>query len=327
MFRRLLAGAVLVAGLAVPVRAAEVDPLLPAQTESVLYVNVRQILDSDLIKKYALGQIRQALEGNEAKKMLDNLGLDPLRDVDRVTAGSWGQGQDDMNAVFIVRGKFDPEKLFKAAQDAARNMGDQIAIVEDGKYKLVKFTPEDSPRPIFASVADEKTIIAGTDRKLVTDALAAAEKGAKPQLKRDLAALILQQDEKASMYAAGLVTGQTEGLAIPPGIPGVDAQKLAKQLENLHSFAMTVRLTDDVSLEVAMGMKDTDAADDFGDTVEGLIGTVKGFLPLLTAQQPNAKPLVDEITKTLRSRVKDKDVLVSLRLSADAIGRVAGGDD
>lgn len=327
MFRRLLAGAVLAAGLAAPVRAAEVDPLLPAETESILFVNVRQVLESELIKKYALGQIKQALGGNDARKMLEKLGLDPLKDVDRVTAGSWGKGQEDMNAVFVVRGKFDPEKLFKAAQEEGRNNGDKIAIVEDGKYKLVKFTVDNSPKPIFAAVADEKTIIAGTDKKLVTDTLAVAEKGAKPQLKKELAALLLKQDEKASLFAVGLTEGKTEGVQIPPGLPGVDPAKLQKQLENLKTFAMTVRLTEDVSLEVAMGMKDTDAADDFGATVEGLLGTVKQFLPLLAGQQPNAKPLIDEVNKTLKSKVKEKDVTVTLSLSAESIGKATDGGD
>jgi hypothetical protein len=329
MFRRVLVGAALAAGLSASARAAEVDPLLPPETESVLFVNVRQILDSDLVKKYALGQIKQALAGNDAKKMLDKLGLDPLKDVDRVTVGSWGKDKEDMNAVFIVRGKFDPQKLFKAAEEEAKNNGDKIAIVTDGEYKLVKLTTDESPKPIFAAVMDdEKTIIAGTDKKLVSDVLTAAKKGtAKPRLKKDLAALVLKQDEKASMFAAGLTEGKIENVQIPPGLPGVDPAKLAKQLEKLQNFAMTLRLTEDVSLEVAMGMKDTDAADDFGATVDSLIGTVKQFLPLLAGQQPKAKPLVDEITKSLKSKVKDKDVLVTLKLSADAIGKATGGDD
>ncbi len=327
MVRRLLVGAVLAAGLAAPARAAEVDPLLPAETESILFVNVRQVLESELVKKYALGQIKQALEGNDAKKMLERLGLDPLKDVDRVTAGSWGKDKEDMNAVFVVRGKFDPEKLFKAAQEEAKNNGDKIAIVEDGKYKLVKLTVEKSPKPVYAAVANEKTIVAGTDKKLVTDALGAAEKGAKPQLKKDLAALLLKQDEKASMFAVGLTEGKTGDVQIPPGLPGVDPAKLQKQLENLKTFAMTLRLTEDVNLEVAMGMKDADAADDFGATVKGLIDTVKSFLPVVAQGNPNAKPLVDEVNKTLTSKIKDKDVTVSLALSAASIGKATGGGD
>jgi hypothetical protein len=327
MFRRLLVGAVLAAGLAAPARAAEVDPLLPAETESVLVVNVRQILESGLIKKYALEHIKQALEGNDAKQMLEKLGLDPLKDVDRIAAGSWGKGPEDMNAVFVVRGKFDPVKLFQAAQEQAKADGDKIAIVEDGKYKLVKITVDDSPKPIFAAVADGKTIVAATDKKLVTDTLSAAEKGAKPQLKKELAALLAKQDEKASLFAVGLTEGKTEGVQIPPGLPGIDPAKLQKQLENLRTFAMTVRLTEDVNLDVVMGMKDTDAADDFGTTVDGLLTTVKGFLPIVAGQNANAKPLIDEINKSLKSKVKEKDVTISLALSAEAIGKAAGGAD
>ena len=47
-----------------------VSMILPEATESVLFVNVRQVIDSEVVKKFALGQIKQALQGNDAKKML-----------------------------------------------------------------------------------------------------------------------------------------------------------------------------------------------------------------------------------------------------------------
>ena len=128
---RWLFAAALLAVAAAPVRAAEIDVLLPAETESVMFVNVRQVLDSDLVKKYALGQIKQALQGNDAQKMLKGLGLDPLKDIDRVTIGSWGKGPEDMQAVAIVRGKFDPEKVLNAARDQAGKNADKMAIVEE----------------------------------------------------------------------------------------------------------------------------------------------------------------------------------------------------
>lgn len=325
MFRRLLAGAVLAAAVAAPLRAAEVDPVLPAETESVVYVNVRQILDSELVKKYARAQIEQFLKGQEAQQTLKKLGLDPLKDINQVTAGSWGKGPDDMQVVFDVRGKFDPEKLFKAAQEEAKTKGDEIAIVEEGKYKLIKLTQKNEKRPFYVAVANDKTIVGATQKKLAVNAIEAAEKGGKPQLKKELADLVQKQDEKASMYAVGVVAGKIEGVQIPQGLPGVDPAKLSKQLEKMQNFAMTVRLTSDVNLDVVMGMKNTDAADDFGASVKQLLNTVKQFLPLIAGQQPQAKPLVDEVTKTLNSKVAGKDVEVTLKLTADAIGKAAGG--
>ena len=325
---RLVFGAVLTAAVAAPARAAEIDPLLPAETEGVVFVNVRQILDSELIKKYALGQIKQALEGNDAQKAIKELGLDPLKDVDRVSVGLWGK-QEDMNGVFVIRGKFEPAKLFDAAEKASKNKGDQIEIVSEGKYKLVKVTPKEggpgNQKPVYLSVADEKTVIAATDPKLAVKTVETAEKGAKPALKKDLAALVLKQDEKASVFVCGLVDGKVSEL--PPGfnIPNIDAKELQQQLATLQSVALTIRLTDDVGLEVAAGMKDAESATAFGATATKLVETAKVFLPFAGAQQPQAKPVIDDLVNTLKSSVKESSVVISLKLSSDAIAKAAEG--
>ena len=85
---RTLMGAALVLGLTTTARAAEPDKLLPADTDTVAVVNLRQIIDSDIIKKYALEQIKQLLDGQDAKQILTDLGLDPLKDVEKVVIGS-----------------------------------------------------------------------------------------------------------------------------------------------------------------------------------------------------------------------------------------------
>ena len=331
MLRRLILGAVAVLGvgpLAPTARAAELDMPAPKETESIVFVNVRQMIDSPLVKKYALGQVKQMMAGNdEVQKTLKDLGLDPLKDIDRVTLASWGKGPEDTQAVGVVKGTFDPVKLFDAAKKAADKDGDKVAIVNDGAVKLVKFTVENQPKPFYLTVADDNTIVAGNDKALVTKSLLAVREKAKPEIKKDLAKLLLKQDEKASMYAVALVDGSS--ITIPPNvnIPGVESEKLAKQLEKLKNFAMSLNLTDDVNLELNMGMADADGASAFGDTVSGLIGTVKGFIPLVTGQQPQLKPLTDEINKTLKSSVKGDVVQLSLKLSAEAIGKASGQGD
>lgn len=324
-FTRPILGLVLLAGLAAPVRAAEVDPLLPAETEGVVQINFRQILESDLIKKYALEQIKQALQGADAKKMMETVGVDPLKDIDRATISFWGKDPQDMNGVGIIRGKFDPAKLYKAVEEITKKEPEKAEIVTEGTYKMVKVNPEkEGSKPVYISVADEKTIVAGSSAKLVASTLSAAAKAGKPQVKKELAAVILAQDEKASLFMCGLTEGKVD---VPPGlnIPGVDGAKLAKQLETMKSFSLTINVTGDVSLEVGMGMKDADSADDFANTVDGLVNTAKTFLPLLAAQQPAFKPLVDEVTKSLKSKVKDTNVTLSLKVTAEAIGMVTGG--
>jgi hypothetical protein len=325
---RLGAGLLAAAALAAPARAAEINPILPPETEAVFSVNMRQILDANLVKKFVLGQAKQMLAGNDAAKELKELGLDPLKDIDSLTGGTWGKG-DDGNVVFVVKGRFDLDKMFAAAEARAKAEGDKVKIVSEGKYKLVQLTLDNVPKPVLVTFADDKTIVGSFDKKQAVAAADLAKAGGnKPQLKKDLAALVLKQDEKASLYMCGLVD-KFDGL--PPGvgggIPGVDAAKLGEQLKSLRSVAMTLKLTEDVALDVDMGMADTESATEFGGTLSQLVGTAKGFLPLVAGQNPNAKPLADEVANTLKSSVKEKEVSLTLKLSGDAIGKAAGGGD
>ena len=328
MLRRLFLAATVTAGLsmAASARAAEIDTLLPSETESVVFVNVKQILASDIVKKYALGQLKQMMESNEdAQRMMKDLGIDPMKDIDRVTAGTWGKDKDDMKVVAIVRGKFDPTKLMAAAEKEAKTNGDKVAVVAEGKYKLIKFTNEKSPKPFYASAADETTLVGSTDKKLLVGVLDAAAEKSKPTVKKELAQLLLKMDEKASMYLCGVVDGSKVEIPANLNIPNVDGAKLAKQLEKLTNLSFTVRITDEFTLDGSAGMKDSDAADDLGATLEQLVGTVKGFLPLVTMQQPKFKTLAEEVGKTLKSKVKDKDVTLGLKISGESIDKAAGG--
>lgn len=324
--RRLLAAAAIGLGLAAtPVRAADVDNLIPAETESYLQINMKQIIESDLFKKYALANLKQALQGNEAQKTLETLGLDPLKDIDTITAGFWGDDPQNMKGLLVVRGKFNPTKLFEAVEAAAKKDGDKVSIVKDGDYTLVKITANNRPEPFFASVANENTIVGGTDKKLVTNAMKASDSKAKPALKKELAELVAKMDSKASMFGCGVSTGKVGD--IPP-IPGIDdPEKLKKQLEKLESSSMTLKVTGDVSLEIMMSMKDTAAADDFGATVDDLLGKAKALLPLLAGQAPQMKPIITDITKSLKSKVEKKDIAISVKLTGGSIGKAAGSDD
>src|SRR5262249_27296941 len=113
-----LAAAALLAG---PAAAADVNRYLPDDTEVVVFVNVRQLLDSPLVKKHALEQVRAALKDNAGgQKFFGAVGLDPLRDISSVTLAA--PGSDVQNrALFIVSGNFNVERIHAAADEAARS--------------------------------------------------------------------------------------------------------------------------------------------------------------------------------------------------------------
>src|SRR6266446_1191924 len=87
-YRWLLASALL--AFVLPIRAAEVDKYLPTETEFVSHVNVKQLLDSAIVKKHAVDKLRDLLKGqDQASAVLEALGFDPFKDLASVTiAGS-----------------------------------------------------------------------------------------------------------------------------------------------------------------------------------------------------------------------------------------------
>jgi hypothetical protein len=330
-----LLAAVLAVSVAAAARSADVDPLLPKETEQVVHVNVKQILESDIVKTYALGQIKQAMQGEDVKKQLEALGLDPLKDVEKLTVGFWGKDQSDMNAVVVLRGKFDPKKIFESAKAEAAKSPDKLSIEDEGDAKLVKIA-NDSGKPFFLTVADDKVVIGGTDKKLVAAALDGFNKKEKAKLGKELTALVLKQDDKASMYFCGVVEGKIDADKIPDDAFnqlkafGIDGEAMKKQISAMSTVAMTLRLGKEVAMDITMGMKDEDTAEEFGGkkgSLTKLIETGKQFLPLLGGQQPKAKGLIDDVSKTLTSKVKGKDVTLSVAVTADAIGSAVGKDE
>lgn len=324
---------VLTAGVAASARAAEVEPLLPKETEQVVHANFKQMLDSDIIKKYAMGQIKQALQGEDVKGMLEALGLDPLKDIESASAGLWGKGEET-NAVGVIKGKFDAKKLFDAAKAEADKNKDKVEIVtekaDDKEVTLVKMTQGEG-KPTYLTVADDKTILFSTDKKFALAALNGFNKKEKAKLSKELTALVLKQDEKASLYYCAVTEGMVKDL--PAGAfdglknVGVDGEKMEEQVKKMQTIAVTINLGKEVKFSAVAGMKDADAAEEFTGTLDKLLDTAKTFLPLVGGQQANLKTLIDDLTKSIGVKAKDKDVTLSFQLSAKAISDAAGKDE
>lgn len=316
---RLGLAAVLFAAVAAPARAAEPDKLLPADADTIAFVNFKQIVGADVVKKYALDQIKQALEGQDAKKLLEEMGLDPMKDIETVWVGMSGSGPDNTKALVVFHGKFDPDKLLKAAEAVTKKDGEKFSIVKDGNTRMFKYQPEQG-NPVYGTVVSDSTVIAATDKKIIATALAQAEGDKKAPITAELAALVKGMDEKASMFAVSSVKGKFDTTKFPPQSP-IDLSGLEKTLPKTNTLSMVLRVTADVNLEVTFGMKDEDAAEDMGAAMAKLIKDIGGFVPALVAFEPKAKPLGD-ILKTVTSDVKKKDVVIKGKVTGDIIGKL-----
>ncbi|HYH63917.1 MAG TPA: hypothetical protein VD866_04395 [Urbifossiella sp.] len=295
-----------------PARGADVDPLLPADADVVMSVNVRQALQSDIVKQYALDSLKKKLQENDVQTILRDLGLDPLKDLDRVVVGMSGNDNTDFKYLVIVHGTFDPEKLYKAAEAQTRKDADHYALVKDGKDVMFKYTP-DSGNPYYATVVDDKTIIVSGDKKGISTALAVPAKS-KADLGREMNALVKGMDDKATLWAVAVPNGRLDmgKLKGPAANPAV-----AAQLANLQSLSTVLRVEKDVNLTINLGMKDAAAAEETGKTLGGLLR----LLPVLAANQAELKALV-EPARSLKAEVKDRNVVITGKLAGTTIGEL-----
>ncbi len=305
-------------------RAAEADKLLPAESDTVVYVNFKQIVEADVVKKYAIDQIKQALAGQDAKKLLEDMGLDPMKDIEKVWVGMSGSGEDT-KALVVIHGKFEPEKLFKAAEATTKKDGDKFSMVKDGNTTMFKYQPEQG-NPVYGTVANETTVIAATDKKIIATALKAAEGTKKAPIKPELTELIKGFDEKTtSMFAVALVKGKFENQKLGGGMLPIDLSGLEKSLPKTDTMSVVVKVSADINLEIVLGMADEDAAEDMAGAIAKLIKDLGAFVPALVAFEPKAKPLGDVI-KTVTSDTKKKNVTIKGKITGDIIGKLMNPD-
>src|SRR5262249_50931606 len=121
--------------LAAPASAAEADKYLPEDTTSVVSVNVRQVLDSPVGKKYLQEVVKTVLKQNaDLQKPLTAAGVDPLKDVSSVVVAASDVAGDKV--LVIVRGTFDPDKAQAAAEDFAKKNPRQLVIHKEGELRV-----------------------------------------------------------------------------------------------------------------------------------------------------------------------------------------------
>ena len=210
--------------------------------------------------------------------------------------------------LMIVRGNFDPEKLFKAAEMQSKKDADRFSMIKDGGTIIFKYQPESGENPIYGTVVDDKTVMAASDKKIIANALKAAEGNKKPAIKQELADLIKKLDEKSSVYVTSIVKSKFEELKLARSN---DFRWTCRSQPETHAadrvVAVSVKIGTDVNVEVTLGMKDDDTASDMRNALDDVLKQVKPLAPLAGAAEPRAKPLAD-IVATIKTSSKNKDV-------------------
>jgi len=309
-FLRLMPGALALAVCvsAAPAPAAELDKLLPGDSNLVVSVNVQQLVTAEAVKKYALPKLKDALKGDaETEKVLKEFGIDPLTDFTRITlALTTGAGPE--KPLIVVKGKFDRAKIeTKAAAYAASHPKD-LKVAEEGGVKV--FETAGGPAPMFVALLDDSTLVVGGTKSLVADAIAQSKGSKKASLNKDLSEMITAADDKQSLWICVLPT-VADKLPLPD--PNVK-----KSLDRLAGVAGVVSVADDLKVEIGLVSKDDAAAKDLGMQIEQGLEQAKSVLPIFLGQQEELKPLI-ELVNSFKSSSKGKTVTIKGALTKEYI--------
>jgi hypothetical protein len=310
--------------LAAPARAADLEKLLPNDTEVISTLNVKQILDSALVKKVGLDKVKEALKNQDkAQEVLTALGFDPFKDLDSITAATPGGNEPDKGLV-IVKGNFDLDKFKAVAAAAAKDHGDVIKTVKvpdglGGNYEMYEVSPPELPTSFFVSLANKNYILIAPAKDYLIDAHDKLAGRKKTKLKsKEMAALLGRLDPKQSLSIA-LVSKALEKSQL------AEQEKAKEIIEKLDDVIFGVTIDKDIDIVLSVTAKDAKAAEALDDEIRNGLNAALGFAALVASQKKELAPLVD-VLKSIKPKTKDKTVTVTVKFEGEDIEKVIPKD-
>jgi hypothetical protein len=288
--------------LAVPARAADFEKYLPDDTDTVLTVNVRQGLESALGKKHRELAAKLLKDATEVREVLDDLGFDPFKDVQRVTVAI---GENAFQAAVqpgglggvIVQGKFDLTKFNAKADEVVKSHGEILSIEHVGKARLYKVAVPDMT--IYVALPDRSTLVASPVKENVTQALEKAAGQKKTALKnKTLTQLLAKFDDKQSLTLAMTAQSTYGASATVISQNGATVAKVTRQRLGelgIESVLCTAAIAENVDAAFTAVAKDEQTAKNLSAAIqEGLKVAANGLAGL---NAKGTEPLVDFLKK------------------------------
>ena len=267
---------------------------LPADTQALIHLNFRAMIDSPLAKKMGIekkSEIIKALDFDV--EFIAEIGFDPLKDIDSITIAAPGGG-DMEKGLIIVAGKFKADKLLAKLNEEAKNNNDKVKTHKAGDKTIfeVKEFILSQQVPIFYMIASN-TILASTQKEYLEKAF--ANSGSK-LANKDFSALVEKLDPDLAISMAA-VSSAFPSKAIPEPYKAI--------IEGIDSIIGGIGVDEDVSLKINVFTKDEDSAKKLKETLDQGMAQALGFLGLMAAQEKELTPVL-EFVKSMKTSSKEK---------------------
>src|SRR5262249_9069729 len=143
--------------------------------------------------------------GDQARKYLEKMGIDPLKDIDTFTIVHPGTKNDLDDLLVVVEGSFNSEKFEATAEEAARENGEALRINKVNSVKVYEVTPPDQKR-FFVSLLGGKAVVATSNQEIMNKAVARSVGVDQGKLKKQVSEL-LKTTTNAQQSMSLVITG------------------------------------------------------------------------------------------------------------------------
>jgi hypothetical protein len=312
--------------LAAAARGGEIDPYLPNDTEAVVTINVRQILDAPLVRKEASGALKKVLEENGGVlRHLKELDLDPYKDIDSIVlANSAG---DPDRSLLVVHGRFEVARFEAKAEELVKAQPTlwSLSNIPDGaggQYKVFKSAKGldfSSVRPglknkaAYIALLDKRVLVAAQEKDLVIDALDKAKGRKKTALKsKELARILEKASGKQSVCIAMLpsVVGKILNLE--------EDSQYQEELEKIEAISGGITIEDEVKLEFALAVKDPSVARELSTTINDGVNILLTIVALNSHDNKQWESALDAL-KTIKATTKGNAIILKGSVTAEMI--------
>jgi hypothetical protein len=329
--------------------AAEIEQGLPKKTTAILTVNFKQLLHASLVRHHGLATLRQACRNTEeARVFLEALGVDPLRDLDRLTVACVGHGEKP-SLVYILRGRFDTSRFAAAAKRLAKDYGERFEIKKEEDLKYLHFIetgghgtitlgagvhPKKGPvlstqttgclLDLFAkyciTLADKNTLVVATSDELLKETCKHLGDPKTSSANKTMRRLLAELDGK-----------QTIAFAVCPPPPTLEAVSTGEDKEGkedktpathaLRELTGGISLADDFKLRCTIKTTSVEEARKVMEGCEEVRLRLDGLMTFLSGSSKEYA-FLKEVPRSFLAVRKGNVLLIEGRLSAEMLNRL-----
>lgn len=316
-YRRFHLAVLVVAGLIVSSSASRaVDVrLLPANTEMVLTINVKQMLNSELAKskKDAVDQIKAALDNPqaaEAMKYLKDMGFDPFTDLTSITVAHPGS-QEPKDLFIVIDGVFNPGKFIATANKAAE---DNAGLVRTSKFGTHTIYEVQGPETVYISLVNGKSVVMAAELDVLKGAITRSTGTTVVATK--VSDLLRTTNDKQSMSIA--ITGEALGRLIA-NVP--NAGNLPIDTESIKGITGAITITKEINFQLGIGSKDEKSAKELVAAADGGLFLIKNLVAGQAKQNPDLIPAM-EVLRTLRVSQNGSNAVLTGSISQENLEKL-----